>query len=137
MADVLVIDDIRIPPFEATVARTWQRAEVELLTKRWDEVWWDHDLGPDLADFGKVVTTRRLALMVEEAWATGGDAPTIGRCFIHTSNGVGARWLYSTLSHVYPGRVEYAEMVCDQLSIQEAIEAAIAELRDLEIETDI
>lgn len=136
MSDILVIDDCRIPPFECEVARTVEKARELLVTRDWDEVWWDHDMGPDLTKAGHTVTTRKLALWIESCWFAREDYPKIGHVYIHTSNGVGARWLRQTLANVYTN-VDFAEMIGEQLTITGAIEAAITELRALDIEVEI
>jgi hypothetical protein len=97
---VLVIDDLRHFRFPATYARTlWEAESLLLRPDGWDEVWWDHDLGP--------TTTRGLAATLERM-AVYGVPPRCGRVVVHTSNPAGRDWLTAALVNVY-GQAEFVD----------------------------
>jgi len=101
MPKTLIIDDLRIfndLPVEATwYARTSSEALTMILKDRWEQTFWDHDLGED-DDSMKVVD------WIEERFYMEGWAPDLGTCFIHTANPVGANSLTLALSKIYPVR---------------------------------
>ena len=104
MARILVIDDERIfPAFHhdgntVVYARTSAEA-IALLDDdhdTWDEVWFDHDLGPR-GDARKVMT------YLEERRQSGNPV-LIEAIYVHSMNPVGASELVSGLSKMYPTR---------------------------------
>lgn len=102
---ILVIDDLR--DFSADGARlTYARTVDEgLLLLReggpWDEVWWDHHMGP--GEDGRPTTVRPLLDWVEQECAAG-RPPALGRCVVHTSDAHAGRSMVDALSRRYPTR---------------------------------
>ena len=94
---VLFIDDTRTPPFPCTLIRDAKSALKILPHQKWAEVWFDHDLG-------KKGDIRKLVIEIEKQ-AFEGKPFQIGKCFIHTKNPVGRKWLEQALSKYYPVQV--------------------------------
>lgn len=88
---VLVIDDLRVFPFDATYART-SAAALEVLEAPggWGQVWFDHDLG---GDDTTIPVLDRLAEL-----AHGGRPVRIDLAVVHTSNPPGRDVLRRTLT---------------------------------------
>lgn len=82
----LVIDDERTHLGGGVHART-SAAGLARLQDGWDEIYLDHDLGPD--DDAMVVVDR----LYELAYA--GEALLLDRIFVHTQNPVGAQNIIS------------------------------------------
>ena len=94
---ILVVDDERTFPFGDHV-RHVDDAIRELSTRDFDEVWLDHDLGPD-------EDVRDLARwLVEQAHLSPSFAGRVGLVYVHSMNPVGADWLVDTLSRYYTVR---------------------------------
>ena len=97
----LIIDDERLPlngwtDIDVDVVRTSADAMICLASRRYDEVWLDHDLGGD-------DTTRPVAMFLAERAADSDDLPTV---YVHSMNPVGAAWLMDTMKDYHPIRVE-------------------------------
>lgn len=97
---ILVIDDERIPKFEATIVRNSVDAIKNILQYSWDEVWFDFDLS------GKDTAANVLYAIEESAFF--GKIPDFKKAVIHTSNPVGRKLLEQTLIKWYT--VEYADL---------------------------
>jgi CheY-like chemotaxis protein len=106
---VLVIDDIRTAAeaegWEFTHARTIEEAVTELHTKKYDEVWFDHDMGYD--ETGQFVTTIPIVTLLANDAEFRDYRPLI---VIHTLNPVGREQIKSilkgrgfTVDEVFPG----------------------------------
>jgi len=106
MNNILVIDDLRIMDFDCVYARDLNSAWDMLFRsvdhkgiRKWDEVWFDHDLGyglnldlppqMELIDIRPIVTELENRANIENGW----PVPEIGMCFIHTSNPAGRDWI--------------------------------------------
>lgn len=94
---ILIVDDVRVlrdgsENEDVTYARSSADALERLATDRWDEVWLDHDLGPD-DDVRPVV--RWLAE----------HRPGIGCVQVISWNPVGINYIIRSLSTVYPIQV--------------------------------
>jgi len=82
---VLVIDDERVFPFEATYARSSAEAIDNLSDEQeWDEVWFDHDLGLG-DDAMMIVKWMGLQHITGVRWSD-----RIRRAYVHSMNPVGA-----------------------------------------------
>lgn len=96
---VLVIDDEREFKDKShkdmvAYARSSDEALEYLLAPiRWNQVWFDHDLGPD-DDIRRVVEWI-------EAQAFEGVAPEIGCCYVQSRNPVGVQWITAALERYY------------------------------------
>lgn len=91
---ILVIDDLRTFPFEATYARTLDEAlDFIMHLDCIDELWLDHDLGGDDTVMPVVdEIVRRLHF---------GQAIKIGTVYVHTDNPPGANNIMLALTKCY------------------------------------
>lgn len=100
---ILVVDDLRTFPFEATHCRDSLSAITLLVALHsgmfpanpagLDELWLDHDLGGD-------DTTMPVVDLLDE-WAFHGDPLPIGNVYVHTSNPPGALKIIKALHLTY------------------------------------
>lgn len=94
---ILVIDDVRVFPFEGAVyARTAEEGIERLKEGPWDEVWFDHDLGAAWVD-GKAVT---VDIWPAVDWVVE-NKPEIGHAYVHTWNYSGGIFMMEALSPLY------------------------------------
>lgn len=102
---ILIIDDLRIlatpAGAEVVYARNLSQARAALRDGRWDQVWFDHDLG--VVD-GQVEETQQIADEIEAAARGAADPVDIGETFVHTDNIVGRPRLVAALRD-FPCRV--------------------------------
>lgn len=111
---VLVIDDLRIlaipgvDPTQVTYARTSGEAFSLLRDGRWDQVWFDHDLGGD-------DTAYPVAVELEAAAAGHAETVDVGQVFIHTDNIVGRPRLTAALRAYRPTVVGSASVTVGRI----------------------
>ena len=98
--DVLVIEDIRTFRFPAVYARNMQEAWTLLHSRRWSEIWFDHDMGLTVNDNN----TYPLAVHLERL-AFEGTPLDVGRIVVHTANPSGGQRLMAALRAYNPVRV--------------------------------
>jgi len=91
----LVVDDIRIPEFPATIARTAHEALDMIVAEHWDEVWLDHDAdfvqGPDYSWTTKQI--RDLGYKDQK--------PSVGLFVLHSANMHGRQEMRTHLQRWY------------------------------------
>lgn len=97
---VLLIDDLRdfkrkITPGDLTVARTSQEGLDVLLTRKWEQIWLDHDLGLN-ADGSEDTIMPVVDFMCERAF--NGSPVEAEAILVHTSNPNGAAVIQRSLS---------------------------------------
>ena len=96
---ILLIDDLRNfrDGRECVIARTSAEAHAILATNEpFYEIWFDHDLG--LLDNGVPDTTMSIVdLLAERAYND--DAYPVSQIYVHTSNSVGSKQIFSSLTN--------------------------------------
>lgn len=95
---VLLVDDLRdfraeLTPDDLTVVRT-PGAALEVLQRRWGQIWLDHDLGLD-SEGTELNITPVVSRMCELAYA--GTPIEVEAVLIHTSNPPGAQMIQKSL----------------------------------------
>jgi hypothetical protein len=94
----LVVDDVRVPSFKATVVRSSVEALELLRTEHWDEVWLDHDMDlapettPDVSWL-----TRQLELDAVEL----GTFANVDMFVLHSANSSGRKKMRGHLDQFY------------------------------------
>lgn len=92
----LVIDDIRVPNFPATVVRHVFEALKLIETESWDEVWLDHDM-----DLTKSPDVTWLTNTLEARAYTDGTIYPVGLFVLHSANTVGRKNMRAGLEKFY------------------------------------
>lgn len=98
--DVLVIEDIRTFRFPAVYARTMNDAWRLLHSRRWREIWFDHDMSMTVNENN----TYAIAVHMEQI-AFEGTPLDVDRVVVHTANPAGGQRLMAALRAYKPVRV--------------------------------
>lgn len=113
---ILIIDDLRIldtpDGADVTYARTLADAFAALRDGRWDQVWFDHDLGK--VD-GKTEEAYPVAVEMEWAAAGAADPVDVGEVFVHTDNVNGGPRLMQALRAYRPRRVRAGQVTVGRI----------------------